>query len=110
MDDDRLATELWVAVYLRRAAAEGDPAVLARRGDASRGSVLMKVNRFAAGWRVLSQARGPDGGLAWLDALGAVAEAEAEAYIARAVARDPDLWVIEVDDRAGRHPTGEKVL
>jgi hypothetical protein len=30
-------------------------------------------------------------------------EADAEARLAREVKFDPDLWVIEVEDRAGRH-------
>ena len=56
--------------------------------------------------QVLSQVRGQDAELGWLAAFdGAlVPEAEADAYIARAVARDPDLWVVEVEDRQGRHP------
>jgi hypothetical protein len=32
-----------------------------------------------------------------------VADADIEAYLARQFRYDPDVWVIEVDDRAGRH-------
>jgi hypothetical protein len=32
-----------------------------------------------------------------------VPEPEAEAYLARQLRFDPDLWIVEVEDRAGRH-------
>jgi hypothetical protein len=61
---------------------------------------------------MLSQSRDLDGALAWLPAKGGevLAEAEADAYIARAVQRDPDLWVVDIEDREGRHPFEGKVL
>jgi hypothetical protein len=30
-------------------------------------------------------------------------DADIEAYLARQLHYDPDVWVVEVDDRAGRH-------
>ena len=32
-----------------------------------------------------------------------VAEAEVEAYLVREIRFDPDVWIVEVEDRSGRH-------
>lgn len=112
MSEDRLPTDLWVRAHLRRCTVEGIAAYVIRRGDAEGGTVLLKLNRLEHGWRLLAQTRDLDGRLGWLPALEGTAEteAEADAYVARAVRRDPDLWVIEIEDRAGRHPFEGRVL
>jgi hypothetical protein len=104
--EPRLPTELWVTAHLRRCSRAATPAVLRRRGEPERGTVLLKLNLLEAGCRILTQARDLDGRLGWLAALGGqlVPEPEAEAYIDRAVSRDPDLWVIEIEDRRGVNP------
>jgi len=112
MDDDRLPTHLWVMAEVRRLLAAGTPVVVARRGERQGGGLLVKLNLLEQGCRVLTQARDLDGQLAWLPALQGrlVPDAEAEAYIARAVQRDPDLWVVEIEDRQGRNPFAGKLL
>jgi hypothetical protein len=106
MDDDRLPTELWLMAHVRRCNGEGVPALVVRRGDASRGTVILKLNLLGNGFRVLNQTRDIDGRLGWMAALGGAlaTEADADAYIARAVDRDPDLWVVEIEHRDGWHP------
>lgn len=66
---------------------------------------ILKVNRLDLGCRVLTQTRDLDGFLCWMPALEGklVPEADADAYIARQTARDPDLWVVEVETRDGEH-------
>lgn len=112
MDDDRLPTDVWVMAHVRQCNDAGVPAMVARKGEAKGGTLLLKVNQFAEGCRVLSQARDLDGVLGWLAAFEGrlVPEAEADAYIARAVERDPDLWVVEIEDRNGWHPFDGKVF
>ena len=106
MSDDRLPTDVWVMAHVRRCNADGIPAVIVRKGEAKGGTLMLKLNLLDGGCRVLSQMRDLDGNLGWLAAFdgGAVAEREADDYIARAVARDPDLWVIEIEHRDGWHP------
>ncbi len=106
MDEARLPTELVVAATLRRCNAAGAPAFLVRRGEAERGTIILKLNRLEAGCEVWTQVRLPEGDLGWMRALKGetVAEAEAAQYIDRAVSRDPDLWVVEIEDRAGENP------
>lgn len=113
MDDEgRLPTELWVRLHLRRCIAEGIPATLARKGSPHGGAVLLKLNQLERGVRVLTQVRDPEGRPAWMAALGGglVPEADADAYIERTVRRDPDVWVVEIEDREGRHPFEGKVV
>lgn len=106
MTEARLPTELWLMAQIRKSHAEGVPVYVVRRGERMGGTVLVKLNLLGAGFRVLSQVRAADGRLAWMSALGKEprSEADVETYIAKAVARDPDLWVVEVEHREGRHP------
>ena len=55
--------------------------------------------RGREGLAVLSQLRSADGDLAWMRATGAapVDQETADAYVARQVKFDPDLWVIEFE-------------
>lgn len=110
--DDRLPTELWVKAHLRRCYVEAIPVAVLHKGEATGGTVLLKVLQRETGCRVLSQIRDMEGRLGWLSALGPtpVGEADADAYIQRAIARDPDLWVIEVETRDGSHPFEGKML
>jgi len=109
----RLPTHLWVSAHLRTANLQGIPVVVARRGDRERGTVILKLNRLEHGCTVLVQVR-QDGGddLVWSRATGPepVAEAEADRYIERQVRFDPDVWVIEVEDRQGRSVFEGKII
>lgn len=103
MDEERLPTGLWVMAHIRAADAQGVPMTVVRRGDADRGTVILKINRLDRRFDVLVQVR-RDERLVWSRASGAepVEEAAADAYIERQLRYDPDLWVVEVEDRQGR--------
>lgn len=112
MSDDRLPTHIWVMAHIRRCMDANIPAIVVHKGEASSGTLLIKLNLLEGSCRVLSQARDIDGNLGWLRAFTTdlVAEAEADAYIARAISRDPDLWVVEIEDRQGVNPFDGKLI
>ncbi len=112
MTEPRLSTRLWVQAMIRRCNADGFSAVVARRGDDDRGAVVLKVNRFAAGCTIWTQTRTLDGAPAWMRGTGRepVAEAVADAYVERQVRRDPDLWVVEIEDRQARYAPDGKLV
>jgi hypothetical protein len=61
---------------------------------------------------VLSQVRAADGALAWMRATGTapVDQAAADAYVARQVRFDPDIWVLEFDSRDMSPPFEAKLV
>lgn len=101
--DDRLPTHLWVMAHIRAADSQGVPMMVVRKGDPGRGTVILKLNQLDGRFSVLVQIREGEK-LAWSRGTGAdpVTEAEADAYIARQTRYDPDVWVVEVEDRQGR--------
>lgn len=98
----RLAAGIWVSAYLARLRLADIPAYVTRRGDATAGAVVVKVATLDGTARAFQRRFDlMTGGRAW-EVLAEGAEAEVDATLARARGRDPDLWVIELEDRAGR--------
>lgn len=100
----KLKTSIWVQALIRRAEVNGASAFVARKGEPDSGAVIVKVSPLNGQACVWSSSYGRDGERRWMRATGDdfVADADAEAYIQRSRARDADLWVIEIEDRAGR--------
>jgi hypothetical protein len=98
MAEPRLKAGLWVRMALRMADRDGRPGVVLRKGDADSGGVLV-VLRGREGLAVLSQVRTAEGVAAWMRGTGAapVDQVAVDAYVARQVRFDPDIWVLEFD-------------
>lgn len=106
----RLTTRFWVDAYLRRLSLYDIPAFITSHGDDTAGAVLVKLNTLDGNataytrrfdlmtdtrtWEVLSQGNDRD----------------VDASITQQRSFDSDLWVIEVEDRAGRHLLDEEGL
>jgi hypothetical protein len=111
MAEPRLKAGLWVKMALRMADLDGRPGVVLRRGDADSGGVLV-VLRGREGLTVLSQVRTAEGVAAWMRGTGPapIDQAAADAYVARQVRFDPDVWVLEFDAPDLSPPFEAKVL
>jgi GMP synthase (glutamine-hydrolysing) len=112
MSADRLKSSIWVQACVFRADREGIAATVLRRGDADSGSILVRLDRRDLGCAVLAETRDTNGDRAWFRGTGPepVTTETADLYIARHVARDPDIWVVEIDDRHGRLPFDDRIL
>lgn len=107
-----LKTDIWAGALIRRAELGGAFATVARRGDTDAGAVLVKVATLDGKARLYAPALGMSGETIFLDlSAGALGDDEraVDEAVAKRRARDPDLWVIEIEDRAGRHFLTEAV-
>ncbi|PHQ99874.1 MAG: GTP-binding protein Era [Marinosulfonomonas sp.] len=99
----RLTSEFWVQAYMRRLDLENIPAFVTTKGDLTAGSVLIKVNTLDGNAQAFERSFDlQTGQRAWIGvAVGC--EAEVDMAIRRQKSFDPDVWVIEVEDKQGRH-------
>jgi hypothetical protein len=107
----RLKSGIWVAAYLRRCFIEGAFGAVRRRGAEEAGAIFIKVSRLDGTADIYGPA--PQAAFdepqpvdrAFSPALKALPapEADVEAYLQRQMRFDPDLWIVEIEDRAGRH-------
>jgi hypothetical protein len=98
MSEPRLKAGLWVSMALRMGDREGRPGMVLRKGDPDAGGILV-VLHGREGVIVLSRVGGAGGDVTWMRGTGAspVDQPAADAYIARQVRYDPDLWVLEFE-------------
>ncbi len=99
----RLTAEFWVQAYLTRLRLADIPVFITAKGDATAGAVLVKSNTLDGQARVFQRSFDLiTGARAWI-VLSEGNEPEVDAAIEKQKSFDPDLWVIEVEDRDGRH-------
>ena len=99
----RLTARFWVDAYLARLRVYDIPAFVVAHGDDTGGAVLVKLatldgnaHLFQKSFDLISGER------TWVE-MTSGQEPEVDASISRQRGFDPDLWVIEVEDRQGRH-------
>ncbi|SEL94898.1 hypothetical protein SAMN05443999_11050 [Roseovarius azorensis] len=99
----RLTARFWVDAYLARLRLADIPAFVVAHGDDTGGAVMIKLNTLDGRARLWQRSFDlMTGARVWV-VLAEGNEAGVDAAIARQRGFDPDLWVIEVEDREGRH-------
>lgn len=106
--DQALKTAIWVAALVRRVEVGGASAFVMRKGDPDAGAVVVKVAKPNRQASLYAASQDADGARRWLAHHDA--DAAIEAQIQRRLTRDSDLWVIEIEDRDGRHFLTEPVV
>lgn len=85
---------------------EGLYGAVLRKGAAEAGAVYVIVNHLDGTCHLFGPAPGPthdeEGERRWMEELPfPVSPADAEAQLARKTRFDPDIWIVEVEDRRG---------
>ena len=100
----RLKSSLWVSAYLRRAMLSGAFGAVARHGDDDAGAVFVKIvidnNNACLFGPAPVYALEPGEGRKWRRLT--MAADEIDGFLTREHGFDPDLWVVEIEDREGR--------
>lgn len=106
----RLKSAIWVAAYLRRCQTEGIFGAVRKRGAEEAGAVFVKVALMDG--NAMLYAPAPQ--TAYDDSRPServfvpmspepVAEQKVDERLAKELRFDPDAWIVETEDRAGRH-------
>jgi hypothetical protein len=107
----RLKSSIWVAAYLRRCNGAGAAAYLRRRGAEEAGAVFVKVDRLdgtadlygPAPQAIFDESRPIERAFMACLAKRPASHTEVDEYLARQLRFDPDLWIVEVEERSGTH-------
>jgi hypothetical protein len=96
----RIPTHLWLESKIRELSAKGIGVYVVNKGERMGGLVLLKLSNQTGQCRLLTQQRDFEGVLGWHNIFNEdiIEEKKADEYTARAVGRDPDLWVVEIEN------------
>ncbi|WP_233341524.1 DUF1491 family protein [Robiginitomaculum antarcticum] len=104
----RLKTHIFATALVRQARSGGAFAYVISKGDPDSGSLVLRVNNLAAENRIYRPVTAMDGGRLWMQS-AVLNDVEAQAQIGKLLSFDSDIWVVEIEDRDGRHFLTEEV-
>lgn len=103
-----LKAGFWTAALIRTAETGGAFAAVVKKGDPDAGACLVKVRLLNGEAALYRPIRNMAGERVWLPK-GPEDEREIDTYINSRVDDDPDLWIVEIEDRQGRHFLAEPI-
>ncbi|MCT4578066.1 DUF1491 family protein [Donghicola sp.] len=106
----RLTSDFWVHAYLARLRLADIPAYVIAHGDDTAGAVLVKLATLDGQAQAFHRTYDLMSGERVWATLASGPEFEVDEAIRRQQSFDPDIWVIEVEDRQGRHLLDEEGL
>lgn len=98
----RLKTGFWTSALIRNAEQKGAFAAVIRKGDPDAGACLVKVRTLDGNAILYRPVRNMKGERVWW-LKGPSPDRDIDDYINRRIDDDPDIWVLEIEDRKGRH-------
>lgn len=95
-----------MSAFLRRGQAQGHYGAVIRKGAAEAGSVFVVVNHLDRTFHLFGPAPGPAhdeaGERRWIEEVPAPAQQEdVDRVLNKRIAADPDIWIVEIEDREG---------
>ena len=107
----RLKAGIFVRALIRRAQTQGASAFVVRKGAEEAGAVILTLSRLDGTCLLLNQARNGKGELVWARPLGDWGEEKkARGWLDKQIRFDPDLWIVEIEDREGRAFVDEPIV
>jgi hypothetical protein len=99
MPEPRLATHMLVSSLIRQLAEQGDFATVQHKGDRTAGALLIVAREKGQNPALFERFSALDGSRKWEAVAAQTIETEEKLseYLDRRVARDPDIWILELD-------------
>ncbi len=105
-EEARLPVHLLIDAVLMPLNGRGLFYYIKQRGEKNSGMILLKLNGLRGKCRLLQQQRNLDGVFEWVNSMREdfIDEVDVDQFVERSISRDPDLWVIEIEDTEMTNP------
>lgn len=99
----KLTADFWVHAHIALLQGHHIPSYVIRRGDASSGAILVRLNYLDGTSQVFAQGYDPQGRTGWRALSEKQSDADIETILAQQISYDMDVWILEIEDHKGRH-------